>query len=325
MSTAMAHVRKGRAVSPRPPRSYVSSGLFDPIGHWILGVGHWMLRFLQPVARRVEPGGFRSHRVNALAYSRSPSVLSTLGVLLLLCPAVRADEISLRNGSSLTGRVLMVQSGSYVFQDDAPRGTMQNIPKAAVRYALYDDPAQADRVLGIRSALRHAEGEASFVRLLPTRPFGQAILEAVQNAHASIWVSAYYISGSSTSPIKDFYTALAEKAQQGLDVVVVSEYGPGTSARVREATYNFARELEQSGIRVLFMSGYRILHKKMILVDSQIALLGSANLTMAGTLQSDEMNVEIRQPAFVARMHKDFEKIMASAQTAEASNSKENK
>ena len=235
----------------------------------------------------------------------------------------RADEISLRDGTSMTGRVLMVQSDGYVFQDDAPRGTMQNIPKSAVRYVLYDDPTHADRILGIRNALLHAEGETSFVRLLSTRPFGQAILEAVQNAKTSIWVSAYYISGSSTSPIKDFYTALEDKARQGLDVVIVSEYGPGTSARVREATYNFARELEQSGIRVLFMNGHRILHKKMILVDNHIALLGSANLTMAGTLQSDEMNADIRQPAFVAHMRVDFESIMAIAQTADAANKKE--
>ena len=250
---------------------------------------------------------------------------SILIIMLSLAVHGQADEISLRDGTSMTGRVLMVQSNGYVFQDNAPRGTMHNIPQTAVRYILYDDPVQADRILGIRGALRHAEGDASFVRLLPTRPFGQAILDAARNAQTSIWVSAYYISGSSTRPIKDFYAALAEKAQQGLDVVVVSEYGPGTSARVREATYDFALELEKSGIRVLFMNGYHILHKKIILVDGQIALLGSANLTMAGTLQSDEMNVEIRQPAFVARMHKDFEKIMASAQTAEASNSKENK
>ena len=110
---------------------------------------------------------------------------------------------------------------------------------------------------------------------------------------------------------------MEDKARQGLEVIVISEYGPGTGARVREATYNFARTLEQSGVRVLFMSGYRILHKKMILVDNQNAFLGSANLTMAGTLQSDEMNVHIHQPAFVARMRKDFEKIMASAKYAE--------
>lgn len=304
MNTAVAQARHDRAVSPRPPgcsggTTAVSSGLFGrPLGHWMLDVGNWMLRFPLP------------------ARGRAGSSLAIFGVLLLLLSAAsRADEISLRDGSSLTGRVLMVQTGGYVFQDGAPRVTMQNIPKAAVRTVFYDDPAMADRALGIRSALRLVEGDSSFVRLLPTRPFGQAILEAVQNAQTSIWVSAYYISGSSTSPIKDFYAALAEKARQGLDVVVVSEYGSGTSARVREATYNFARELEQSGIRVRFMSGYRILHKKMILVDNQIALLGSANLTMAGTLQSDEMNVEIRQPAFVARMQKDFEKIMASALT----------
>ena len=243
---------------------------------------------------------------------------AVLGALLLLTAVSQADEISLRDGTSLTGRVLMVQSSGYVFQDNAPRSTPQNIPKTAVRYVLYDDPAMADRAFGIRSALRHAEGEASLVRLLPTRPFGQAILDAVRNAQTSIWVSAYYISGSSTSPIKDFYTALEDKARQGIEVIVISEYGPGTTARVREATYNFARGLEQSGIRVRFMSERRILHKKMILVDNQSAFLGSANLTMAGTLQSDEMNAHIRQPAFVARMRKDFEKIMASANTAEA-------
>ena len=300
MISAMAQIRQGRDAAP------LASGLFGcALGHWILGVGHWILRFGSP------------------ARGRAGSSFAVLGVLILLSAVSRADEISLRDGSSLTGRVLLVQSGGYVFQDNAPRGTMQNIPKAAVRYVLYDDPAQADRVLGIRSALRQVEGDPSVVRLLPTRPFGQAILAAVQNAQTSIWVSAYYISGSSTRPIKDFYAALTEKAQQGLDVVVLSEYGPGTSARVREATYNFARELEQSGIRVRFMSGYRILHKKMILVDHQIALLGSANLTMAGTLQSDEMNLEIRQPAFVARMRKDFDKIMASALPADATHAKE--
>ena len=275
-------------------------GLFDrPKGHGLLNIGNWILRPL------------------TVARGHAGSRFAVLGALLLLTPTSQADEISLRNGTSLTGRVLMVQSSSYVFQDNASHGAPQNVPKTAVRYVLYADPTMAERAFGIRSALRHAEGEASLVRLLPTRPFCQAILEAVQNAQTSIWVSAYYISGSSTSPIKDFYTALEDKARQGLEVIVISEYGPGTTARVREATYNFARTLEQSGVRVLFMSGYRILHKKMILVDNQSAFLGSANLTMAGTLQSDEMNVHIRQPAFIARVRKDFEKIMASAKYAE--------
>jgi len=52
--------------------------------------------------------------------------------------------------------------------------------------------------------------------------------------------------------------------------------------------------------------------------DGQIALLGSANLTMAGTLQSDEMNVEIRQPAFVTNMYGGLKIIMATAHSPEA-------
>jgi len=203
---------------------------------------------------------------------------------------------------------------------------MQTIPKAAVQTVFYDDPAQANRVLGIQEAARcHAKGNPYPIRLLPTRPFGKTILETVQNAQTSIWVSAYYISGSATTPIRDFYATLQEKAKQGLDVLIVTEYGPGTSARVREATYNFARELESSGIRILFVKERRILHKKMILVDGRIALLGSSNLTMAGTLQSDEMNMEIQQPTFVTQMHKDFQNIISKAQSAEISNSEEQK
>ena len=283
------------------------------------------MKFFRPVARRGEPGAAPVRPVPAHAYNKSRSgALGVLGVLLiLLSPSTHADEIRLRDGTNLTGNILSIQPAAYLFQPARP-SPMQTIPKAAVQYVLYDDPVKADRILGIApSARRHAQGDPSHVRLLPTRPFGKAILEAVQNAKTSIWVSAYYISGSSTRPIKDFYATLAEKAQQGLEVVVVSEYGPGTSARVREATYNFARELEKSGIRVLFMSDYRILHKKLILVDGQRAFLGSANLTMAGTLQSDEMNVEIRQPAFVASMRKDFKMIQASAQPAESANAKE--
>ena len=316
MISTMTQMRKAQENKTIPPRRRgysggmppVFIGLFDrPKVSGLLNIGNWILR--PPTVARGHAG----------------SRFTVLGALLLLTAISQADEISLRNGTSLTGRVLMVQSSSYVFQDNASHGAPQNVPKNAVRYVLYADPTMAERAFGIRSALRHAEGEASLVRLLPTRPFGQAILDAVRNAQTSIWVSAYYISGSSTSPIKDFYTALEDKARQGIEVIVISEYGPGTTARVREATYNFARTLEQSGVRVLFMSGYRILHKKMILVDGQIAFLGSANLTMAGTLQSDEMNVEIRQPPFVARMRKDFEKIMAAALTADAANAKESK
>ena len=324
MSATMSQVRQGRAVSPRPPGC---SGAPTPSPGGCLPERGRLARLVQFPARGCVGSSSDPAALEGRALSRpgSPGFLALCVLLLLLSPAARADEIRLRDGTILSGKVLSVQANGYVFRDIRPSRPMQTIPKATVQTVFYDDPAQADRLLGIRNSLRLAEGEPSFVRLLPTRPFGKAILAAIQNARTSIWVSAYYISGSSTSPIKDFYAALAEKARQGLDVVVVSEYGPGTSARVREATYNFARELERSSIRVLFMSDRRILHKKMILVDGRIALLGSANLTMAGTLQSDEMNVAIRQPAFVARMRKDFEKIMASAQTAESANAKENK
>ena len=252
--------------------------------------------------------------------------LASILALLALPVLSLADEIRLRDGAIMTGTLLNIQRDAYLFRESSFASPMQSIPKAAVQTILLDDPAQADRILDIRSTVRrYAQGEPAPVGLLPTRSFGNAILNAVQNARTSIWISAYYISGSTASPIKDFYDTLAEKARQGLDVVVVCEFGPGTGARIREATYNYALELQPAGVRVLFIRERRILHKKMILVDGITALLGSSNLSMAGTLQSDELNVESNNPNFAARVRRDFERLFAMARSPDSVHVKETK
>ncbi|MBP7828715.1 MAG: phospholipase D family protein [Kiritimatiellae bacterium] len=218
-----------------------------------------------------------------------------------------ADQVYLRDGQILEGRVLSESRGSYLLQPDAPSEPVRQIPSQAVMYVLYEDAARAAQVLGIEQARRHTEGEWTFVRVLPTRAFGQSLLEALRQAQTSIWITVYY---RRTSPIRDVYEVLQDKAKQGVEVILIAEQGAGTSSRIKEASYNFAQELARSGIQVRYLRERRVLHKKLIIVDGRAAFVGSSNLTLSGTLQGYESNVLVTETNCVARVMEDFRRIM---------------
>ena len=84
-----------------------------------------------------------------------------LPLLLALVSAASADKIQLRDGSAMTGSILVVQADVYLFRSKSPGAVMQTIPKAAVQTVFYDDPTQASRVLAIPAAVqRHEIGRA---------------------------------------------------------------------------------------------------------------------------------------------------------------------
>lgn len=237
-------------------------------------------------------------------------VAMALTLLSALATFAGPDQVYLRDGQILEGRVLGEPRGSYLFQPSTPGAPVRQIPPQAVRFVLYDDPARADQALGISQARRYTEGELTTAWILPTRAFGRAILEAIDKATNSIWISAYHLSGSGSSPVREFYDTLQRKAREGVDVAVICEYGPGTSAHTRNVTYNFAQELARSGIRVRFQQERRILHKKMIILDGREVLLGSSNLTLAGTLHNYDTNVRVTESRFVARAVEDFRRLL---------------
>jgi phosphatidylserine/phosphatidylglycerophosphate/cardiolipin synthase-like enzyme len=150
------------------------------------------------------------------------------------------------------------------------------------------------------------DADVAAATILPAEAFGRAPVPAVSAATQSIWIAAYYLSGHLSGPIQDFYTTLRQKARAGLDVVLICEFSAGTRPSVKNATLNFADELARDGITVRFIQGGKTMHKKMIVVDGRTVLLGSSNLTVAGTVGSNEMNVRIDSEPFARRAaHRD--------------------
>ena len=247
--------------------------------------------------------------------------------LLLLAPAIvqaqsmSSDLIRLRDGRELTGRIIQNTSAGYALVPaDAPT-RIHRIPREATAFVLYGDQAQAAKILGLDSAackLAKAPIPAD-VRLLAAGTFGQALLEATRSATNSIWISAYYFSDSRGSPIKDFYAALREKAAAGVEVVIIAENSNASPPSMRRANANFATELSRDGIHTLLWSGTnKALHKKLVIVDGRLLLLGSSNLSLSGTYGSIEMNILTDAPHLVQPAIADYQRLRTQIQQREA-------
>jgi len=242
-----------------------------------------------------------------------PAILTFL-FLAISTTLAATDQIYLRDGRMLEGQIFSEQRNQYLFRATAPRSTHQQIPKDAVKFVLYGDQAKARQVLGLKQTTQ--PGKDSMIAsatILPTEAFGKALGPTAQAATQSVWIAVYYISGYIAGPIKEFYDTIREKARSGLDVVMICEFSAGTRPSVRNATLNYAAELERDGITVLFIQGYKTMHKKMIIVDGKTVLLGSSNLTVAGTVGSNEMNVRVDSAAFARQAMADFVRLRTHA------------
>lgn len=220
-----------------------------------------------------------------------------------------SDEIHLRSGRVWTGSVVRESSADYTF---APAGSGQSriIPRDAVCYVIYADDTKAVRALGLGAGRRPGRDRATVpVRILTAEGFGQASLAAARTARSSVWISGYAFSGNLEGAIGAFYAVLAAKAKEGVEVVLVAEYGQATPPSVKQATRNFGDEMARHGVHVYLHGQWKALHKKLLIVDGRTVFLGSSNLTSAGTLYNQDLNLCVDDPKFTRQAIADFKQI----------------
>ena len=198
-----------------------------------------------------------------------------------------ADLIRLRTAEEIQCKILRAANDEYLIQPmpkDGESGGYKKIARCEVSYVIPDNPAP----LGFQGNVDREE-----VDILPSEPFGEAIYDAVDAAKESVLIVAYFISGSEMDEIASFYDLLRQKAESGLKVTIICEAGSGTSDHVKNETIDFTEQLKKSGIEVFLHKSYRVLHKKIIMVDRHVVFMGSANLTGAGIAGNSEINVKI--------------------------------
>lgn len=130
-------------------------------------------------------------------------------------------------------------------------------------------------------------------------PLYEGILSLVQQAQRSVWIATPYFI-----PDEVLQRSLMVQARAGLDVRVV------VPARSNHPITDLARrhhlrELQQAGVQVLlYQPG--MLHAKLLFVDGETVLFGSANMDLRSLFVNFEIGLVSYSPAEAAAMHSWF-------------------
>ena len=245
--------------------------------------------------------------------------LLVLGLTNAKAQIAPPDLLYMRDGQTLSGNIVGETPDGYrTLLQAFPSPRLTNVSVKSVRYVVYGTPAKARTALRLDETARAlGANDPARIEFLPTEAFGEAIAAAVEAARERVWILAYYISGGSHPTIQRFYEGMRGQARAGMDVRVISEFGKGTPMPIRNGTLNFAHTLQDDGVAVRFIQEYRVMHKKLLLVDRDKVLLGSSNLTAAGVDGSDEFNVLIASEPFARQAEADFKRLAQRAQLIE--------
>jgi cardiolipin synthase A/B len=123
----------------------------------------------------------------------------------------------------------------------------------------------------------------------------EGIVSMIQEAQRSIWiVTPYFI------PDDVLLRSLIVKARSGKEVMLIT---PRTSNHVVAdfARRHYVRELQRAGAKVLLF-GHGMLHSKAMIVDDNIALLGSPNFDLRSLFVNFEIGVLVHTVSDVLAM-----------------------
>ena len=117
-------------------------------------------------------------------------------------------------------------------------------------------------------------------------------------------ISPYYL------PSEVLDTALQSAALAGIDVRLMLP--ERSDSRVVDlASHSYLDDMMKAGVKILlFRAGF--LHSKLLLVDDDLTVVGSANMDFRSFEHNFEINAFVYDPSFAARMEALFERDAAS-------------
>jgi phosphatidylserine/phosphatidylglycerophosphate/cardiolipin synthase-like enzyme len=155
----------------------------------------------------------------------------------------------------------------------------------------------------------------SSVELLIAREFISRVLGILDGAKSSVQVVqfvAQFKGKSAKMSSRELGIKLAAKAREGVPVqVILNTAGGGwrASALNRQA----AGWLNERGIEVRTLGSGTTCHAKLLIIDGEIAIIGSHNWTPYALERNFEVSVLVRDTACVGRLKQHFEALWKSS------------
>lgn len=145
-------------------------------------------------------------------------------------------------------------------------------------------------------------------RILVNEHFGPAVCDIISHAKKEI-LMCYFKIQSSPRPdgrkIMAIYSALVRAKNRGVEIKVLTNLHTGSSLAAYINTRT-ARQLRKYGITVRGFNRPKVAHTKLCLVDSEVYIIGSHNITKQAIGRNYELSLLIKDAATAASIKSSF-------------------
>lgn len=131
-------------------------------------------------------------------------------------------------------------------------------------------------------------------------PILHAMIQMADSAKKYLYIQSPYFL-----PPEELQHALCQAAKRGVDVRLMIPKRGDRSIFISYASRSYLKPLLESGIKVFFHNA-GFIHAKMLVADSKVTTVGSANIDFRSFTQSSEVNAIIYNEDFARNMQKIF-------------------
>ena len=155
---------------------------------------------------------------------------------------------------------------------------------------------------------------AEDVQLVIDAQYFQVAKKIIQEAKHSIQVMMFemgYYDQHSNTPSNLLIKELIAARKRGVKVAVILEVREGED-RTTKRNRHTGKILSEGGVEIIYDSLSKTTHAKLMVVDSQLTLLGSANWTFYALTNNNEASVLIRSKEVAKELIDYFNKVKAT-------------
>jgi phosphatidylserine/phosphatidylglycerophosphate/cardiolipin synthase-like enzyme len=155
---------------------------------------------------------------------------------------------------------------------------------------------------------------AEDVQLVTDAQYFQVARKIIQEAKHSIQVMMFemgYYDQHPNTPSNLLIKELIEARKRGVKVEVILEVREGED-RTTKRNRHTGKILSEGGVEIIYDSLSKTTHAKLMVVDSQLTLLGSANWTFYALTNNNEASALIRSKEVAKELIDYFNKVKAT-------------
>lgn len=155
---------------------------------------------------------------------------------------------------------------------------------------------------------------AEDIQLVTDAQYFQVARKIIQEAKHSIQVMMFemgYYDQHPNTPSNLLIKELIEARKRGVKVEVILEVREGED-RTTKRNRHTGKILSEGGVEIIYDSLSKTTHAKLMVVDSQLTLLGSANWTFYALTNNNEASALIRSKEVAKELIDYFNKVKAT-------------